>query len=227
MDLFSTFDPQTTLLGVRTALNWSSATLGIAFMPVGYWLRLNRYYKIFWKAILFISNELKIIMKGEKYGSYHMFVSLFLMILMNNLLGMFPFIFTATSHMVFTLTFSISLWISFMIFGWVNFTNSMFAHMVPNGTPAILMPFMVCIETISNVIRSGTLAIRLSANMISGHLLLTLMGEKGPHLSLMWCMILIVSQIILMTLEFSVSIIQSYVFSVLSALYSGESVGEK
>ena len=81
---------------------------------------------------------------------------------------------------------------------------------------------MVLIETIRNVIRPGTLAVRLAANIIAGHLLLTLLGNTGPSLSLSILSILIFSQILLLILESAVAIIQSYVFAVLRTLYTRE-----
>jgi F-type H+-transporting ATPase subunit a len=81
---------------------------------------------------------------------------------------------------------------------------------------------MVCIETISNVIRPGTLAVRLTANIIAGHLLLTLIGNTGNSLSTFILTFLILAQIALLILESAVAIIQSYVFAVLSTLYSSE-----
>jgi F-type H+-transporting ATPase subunit a len=84
------------------------------------------------------------------------------------------------------------------------------------------MPFMVCIETIRNVIRPGTLAVRLSANIIAGHLLITLMGNTGPGMSSVIVSLLVVGQLCLLVLESAVSIIQGYVFSVLRTLYSRE-----
>jgi len=100
----------------------------------------------------------------------------------------------------------------------------MFAHLVPQGTPAALMPFMVLIETIRNVIRPGTLAVRLAANMIAGHLLLTLIGRTGPSLSSTLAVILVFRQVLLLILEAAVAVIQSYVFAVLSTLYASEVV---
>lgn len=84
------------------------------------------------------------------------------------------------------------------------------------------MPFMVLIETIRNVIRPGTLAVRLAANMIAGHLLLVLLGNQGPNLSSSLLIILLVVQILLLVLETAVAVIQSYVFAVLATLYSRE-----
>jgi F-type H+-transporting ATPase subunit a len=84
------------------------------------------------------------------------------------------------------------------------------------------MPFMVCIETISNIIRPGTLAVRLAANIIAGHLLLTLLGNTGNSLPHFLIILLIGAQIALLVLESAVSIIQSYVFAVLRTLYSRE-----
>jgi F-type H+-transporting ATPase subunit a len=84
------------------------------------------------------------------------------------------------------------------------------------------MPFIVCIETISNIIRPGTLAVRLAANIIAGHLLITLLGNTGPSLTLTLLSFLVIAQIALLVLESAVAIIQSYVFAVLSTLYSSE-----
>jgi F-type H+-transporting ATPase subunit a len=98
----------------------------------------------------------------------------------------------------------------------------MLAHIVPLGTPGILIPFIVLIETVSNLIRPGTLAVRLAANMIAGHLLLVLLGNQGPSVSSSILAILIFTQILLLTLESAVAVIQSYVFAVLATLYSRE-----
>lgn len=84
------------------------------------------------------------------------------------------------------------------------------------------MPFIVLIETIRNVIRPGTLAVRLAANIIAGHLLLVLLGNQGPNLTSVFLRVLIVTQILLLVLESAVAVIQSYVFAVLATLYSRE-----
>nr|YP_009918058.1 ATP synthase F0 subunit 6 [Ephemerella sp. Yunnan-2018]QLP88960.1 ATP synthase F0 subunit 6 [Ephemerella sp. Yunnan-2018] len=220
-NLFSVFDPSSSILGL--SLNWSSTFLGILILPITYWLVPSRYNLIWNSVTSTLHKEFSTLLGPQGHvGSTFLFISLFTMILFNNLLGLFPYIFTSSSHLVFTLTLALPLWLSFMIYGWLNHTQHMFAHLVPQGTPAVLMPFMVCIETISNIIRPGTLAVRLAANMIAGHLLMTLMGNTGPSLAFGLVSLLLLGQMALLLLESAVAIIQSYVFAVLSTLYSSE-----
>nr|QNE85574.1 ATP synthase F0 subunit 6 [Botanophila fugax] len=220
-NLFSVFDPSSSIFNL--SLNWLSTFLGILMIPSMYWLMPSRYH-IFWNNILLtLHKEFKTLLgPTSTNGSTFIFVSLFSMILFNNFMGLFPYIFTSTSHLTLTLTLALPLWLCFMLYGWINNTQHMFAHLVPQGTPAVLMPFMVCIETISNIIRPGTLAVRLTANMIAGHLLLTLLGNTGPGMSSILLSVLIFTQIALLVLESAVAMIQSYVFAVLSTLYSSE-----
>nr|YP_010580370.1 ATP synthase F0 subunit 6 [Lema decempunctata]UZS91161.1 ATP synthase F0 subunit 6 [Lema decempunctata] len=220
MNLFSSFDPSSNM---NLSLNWISSMICLICLPMFYWFipsRLNFTF-IFINKILF--NELKILILNKHHNTTLLFISLFSLIMFNNFLGLFPYIFTSSSHLTFTLSLALPLWVSFMLLGWIKNTNSMFTHLVPMGTPSILMPFMVCIETISNIIRPITLSVRLSANMIAGHLLMTLMGNTGPYMNSYMLMILISLQILLLTLESAVSIIQAYVFTILSTLYSSES----
>nr|YP_009239734.1 ATP synthase F0 subunit 6 [Chilo sacchariphagus]AMM06335.1 ATP synthase F0 subunit 6 [Chilo sacchariphagus] len=221
-NLFSIFDPSTNLLNLP--LNWISTILGLLFIPYSFWLIPNRYF-IFWNFILnSLHKEFKMLInnKNSNNGSTFIFISMFLFIMFNNFLGLFPYIFTSTSHLTLTLTISLPLWLSFMLYGWLNNTQHMFIHMIPQETPTILMPFMVLIETISNIIRPGTLAIRLTANMIAGHLLMTLLSSNGPNMTYYLIILLMIIQILLLILESAVAIIQSYVIAILSTLYSSE-----
>merc|ERR1712098_463700 len=99
--------------------------------------------------------------------------------------------------------------------------NNLLAHLVPTGTPRFLIPVIVIIERVRNVIRPATLAIRLAANIVAGHLLLTLLGSQGPLLGLP-LVGLFVGLILLLLLEVAVACIQSYVFTVLRSLYLAE-----
>nr|QNE85613.1 ATP synthase F0 subunit 6 [Empis caudatula] len=220
-NLFSVFDPSSSVF--NTPMNWMSTYLGLLLIPTSYWFMPSRYQIIWNNILLTLHKEFKTLLGPTGHnGSTLIFVSLFSLIVFNNFMGLFPYIFTSTSHLTLTLTLALPLWLSFMLYGWFNHTQHMFAHLVPQGTPPILMPFMVCIETISNLIRPGTLAVRLAANMIAGHLLLTLLGNTGPSMSYLLISFLLMGQIALLMLESAVAIIQSYVFAVLSTLYSSE-----
>nr|YP_009110176.1 ATP synthase F0 subunit 6 [Rhodopsona rubiginosa]AIW64886.1 ATP synthase F0 subunit 6 [Rhodopsona rubiginosa] len=220
-NLFSIFDPSTNLMNIP--FNWLSTFIGLMFIPFTFWLIPNRHF-FFWNFILNkLHSEFKTLLGNiNSNGSTFIFISLFSFILFNNFLGLFPYIFTSTSHLNLSLSISLPLWISFMLFGWINNSQHMFSHMIPQGTPNILMPFMVLIETISNIIRPSTLAVRLTANMIAGHLLMTLLSGTGNMIPSYLIMMLIIIQILLLILESAVAIIQSYVFAILSTLYSSE-----
>uniref|UniRef100_UPI003002BB15 ATP synthase F0 subunit 6 n=1 Tax=Arria brevifrons TaxID=2908858 RepID=UPI003002BB15 len=221
-NLFSIFDPSSNLMNL--SMNWLSIIIGLMMIPMSWWFIPSRGMYM-WNLIMHsLHKEFKLLIGMNKInkGTTLIFISIFSVILYNNFMGLFPYVFTNTSHLVMTLTLALPLWLSFMLFGWINNTKHMFMHLVPQGTPNLLMPFMVCIETISNLIRPGTLAIRLTANIIAGHLLMTLLGNTGNNMMLSLLPMLFFIQILLITLESAVAIIQSYVFTILSTLYSSE-----
>nr|WAX39120.1 ATP synthase F0 subunit 6 [Anaplecta sp. 1 ZQW-2020] len=220
-NLFSVFDPSTSIPSMN--MNWMSTFIGLMMIPSIFWLIPSRWNMLTTSIMMALHQEFKTLLPNNEKskGSSMMLISLFSMILFNNFMGLFPYVFTSTSHLSMTLSLALPMWASFMLYGWLNNTNHMFAHLVPQGTPPVLMPFMVCIETISNIIRPGTLAVRLTANMIAGHLLLTLLGNTG-HMAGYLITIIITTQIALLMLESAVAIIQSYVFAVLTTLYSSE-----
>ncbi|MFP3022407.1 MAG: F0F1 ATP synthase subunit A [Wolbachia sp.] len=168
-----------------------------------------------------LNSELNILINYKSLGRSLIFLGLFIFILINNFIGLFPYIFTSSRHLVFTLSLALPLWLTFIIYGLLNNINYIFCHIVPIGTPIILTPFIVCIETIRNLIRPGSLAIRLIANIIAGHLLITLLGNSSINSGFYINLILLI-QFMLIIFESAVCIIQSYVFIVLRTLYSTE-----
>lgn len=219
-NLFSTFDP-TTIFYFQ--LNWFRVIIRFIFIPSLFWLIPNRLNFLIQRILTKLHREFKILTKNN---NTLIFISLFFFILINNFIGLFPYIFTSSRHLVFTLSFALPLWLRFIMYGWINNTYHIFAHLIPQGTPPVLIPFIVCIETIRNIIRPGTLAIRLSANIIAGHLLLTLLGNTGTIVDLLIFLVILV-QFILIILESAVAVIQSYVFAILRTLYSRETNYDK
>nr|YP_010934897.1 ATP synthase F0 subunit 6 [Tassonia gloriae]WKV28888.1 ATP synthase F0 subunit 6 [Tassonia gloriae] len=220
MNLFSIFDPSSSEL---FSFNWVSSILVILFLPLSFWFIPSRWNFGVNILVFYLSKEFSVLMnKKLNLINLVVFIGLFMMILLNNFMGLFPYIFTSSSHLVMSLTSALILWSSFMLFGWIKNSSFMFTHLVPQGTPSVLMPFMVIVETLSNMIRSGTLSVRLSANMIAGHLLMTLISSTGVNMNLIMLIFMLLAQSLLILLEISVSMIQAYVFSVLSTLYSTE-----
>lgn len=219
INLFNIFDPSTS---INYSLNWIRIILIIILFPFQYWLIPSRYV-IFWNLIIkFIYKEFKILI-SYSYSNIIILIALFLIILFNNFIGLFPYIFTASRHIRFCLSLSLSIWLSIIIYSLFNFFNDLISHLTPHGTPFILIPFIVIIESISLLIRPLTLAIRLTANIIAGHLLLCLLGSTGNSINRSLIIILmIITQLLLYILEISVSIIQAYVFSILTTLYRRE-----
>nr|UJI65678.1 ATP synthase F0 subunit 6 [Basilia ansifera] len=221
MNLFSSFDPASCIFFIQ--LNWLSIFIGLFMIPSNFWIFPSRYIFFWLKLIHFLHKEIKILLFSNIFkGSSLLLISIFSIIFWNNFMSLFPYIFSCSSHMIFSISLSLPIWLSYMIFMFINNYNHMFAHLIPENTPYILLPLMVCIESISNFIRPLTLAIRLTANLIAGHLLLSLLGNISMIININMLMIIIFIQMILMFLEISVSIIQSYVFMILLTLYSNE-----
>nr|WRK21379.1 ATP synthase F0 subunit 6 [Xestocephalus sp. n. C ZLL-2024a] len=214
MNLFSTFDPCTGML----SMNWMSMTIFTMMMPMNFWLTNNKMMMMMKNLTMTMYKEMKMLMKTK--GSTTMMMSMFMFIMMNNIMGLMPYIFTASSHLMFSLSMALPTWTSLMMYGWMKKTNKMLKHLIPLGTPPMLIPFMVIIETISNLIRPGSLAVRLSANMIAGHMIMVLLGNNSLSMTIMSMSLLII--MILIMFETAVSMIQSYVFMTLSTLYSSE-----
>nr|ALT55479.1 ATP synthase F0 subunit 6 [Phoca largha] len=167
------------------------------------------------KQMLSIHNH-----KGQTWAL--MFISLILFIGSTNLLGLLPHSFTPTTQLSMNLGMAIPLWAGTVITGFRHKTKASLAHFLPQGTPLPLIPMLVIIETISLFIQPMALAVRLTANITAGHLLIHLIG--GATLALMdistaTAFITFTILILLTILEFAVALIQAYVFTLLVSLY--------
>nr|NP_944612.1 ATP synthase F0 subunit 6 [Balaena mysticetus]ARK37030.1 ATP synthase F0 subunit 6 [Balaena mysticetus]ARK37043.1 ATP synthase F0 subunit 6 [Balaena mysticetus]ARK37056.1 ATP synthase F0 subunit 6 [Balaena mysticetus]ARK37069.1 ATP synthase F0 subunit 6 [Balaena mysticetus]ARK37082.1 ATP synthase F0 subunit 6 [Balaena mysticetus] len=158
--------------------------------------------------------------KGQTWSL--MLISLFLFIASTNLLGMLPHSFTPTTQLSMNVGMAIPLWAGTVFTGFRNKTKMSLAHLLPQGTPTFLIPMLVIIETISLFIQPVALAVRLTANITAGHLLMHLIGEATLALmdiSLFTTLITFTILTLLTILEFAVALIQAYVFTLLVSLY--------
>jgi len=219
-NLFSVFDP-IAIFGV--SWNWLSSTLVLLLVPNLFWLTRRQTIMSTMLIIDFVYNEF-IAVRGKFIvpGALLAYVGIFIFIRINNFFGLIPYIFTSSRHLTFTVAIALPLWVGHTILAWLKTPNSTLAHLVPLGTPYPLIPFIVLIELTRRLIRPLTLSVRLAANIVAGHLLLTLLRTNSPNLSYSILSLVMVSLILLCVLETAVALIQAYVFRVLRTLYLNE-----
>nr|ARB50134.1 ATP synthase F0 subunit 6 [Eteoneus sigillatus] len=214
-NLFSSFDPSTSM---KLSANWFSMMLPLMLISSKFWMKTSRNQMMINLTTNILTKELNMSLKNKSKEMIMMMIALFILILINNLMGLLPYVFTATSHLLTNLSLALPMWLSIMLFGWIKKTKMMLIHLTPMGTPEPLMPFMVMIEMISNMIRPISLSVRLTANMITGHLIMSLL-ETSLTLS---NLPILLTQLLLTSFEMAVAFIQAYVFMMLTTLYTSE-----
>lgn len=162
-------------------------------------------------------------MHSKKGGTWAlMLISLITFIGSTNLLGLLPYSFTPTTQLSINLGIAIPLWAGAVILGFRYKTKASLAHFLPQGTPPPLIPILIIIETISLFIQPVALAVRLTANITAGHLLIHLIGSATLaliNINMATAFITFIILVLLTVLEFAVALIQAYVFTLLVSLY--------
>nr|YP_009115233.1 ATP synthase F0 subunit 6 [Wadicosa fidelis]AIZ97179.1 ATP synthase F0 subunit 6 [Wadicosa fidelis] len=218
MNLFSVFDP-TSYFGIN--LNWVIMLIVFMFFPMKYYLVESGLLSMYKTLFMSVSKVFKEVSFPNYLALNFLCVMTFMYLFLSNLLGLFPFIFTSTAHPFITLGLGLVFWMSFFLMGFTCKFKESCAHLVPEGSPFLLSPLMVMIESVSHLIRPFTLSIRLAANMMAGHLIIGLLSSISM-ISVFGFFGSLLLQNMLFVLEFGVSIIQGFVFSILLLLYALE-----
>jgi F-type H+-transporting ATPase subunit a len=159
--------------------------------------------------------------EGRKYFPF--IFTLFMFILVGNLVGMIPFAYTFTSQIIVTFAMAATIFIGVTMIGLVRHGFHFFSLFVPSGTPLILAPLLIPIEVISYFVRPVSLSVRLFANMMAGHTMMKVFGGFTVLLG-----VLGVAPIILLValtgFEIMVAVLQAYVFTVLTCLYLNDAI---
>lgn len=150
------------------------------------------------------------------------FVSYFFFLMINNYLGLMPYIFPVTSHIRLGLNIRLIFWVAIFFLNITFNIKNYLSHLAPEETSYALLPLMVVIETLRNLIRPFTLAIRIRANIIAGHLLLVLVRGFLAKVRIIGFPVLYFGTTILILLETIVIAIQAYIFTILIRLYFSE-----
>lgn len=159
-------------------------------------------------------------------GFINIVTGLFLFLIVMNLSGLIPYVFSPTRHLAVSLSLGIPLWLTLIVSAVFFNPRSVVAGLLPMGAPAPLNPFLVVIETVSILVRPITLSVRLTANIRAGHIVLALIGNyltaRFFMSSLFSILVLLSIQILYTVFEFGISLIQAYIFCLLITLYSDE-----
>jgi len=140
-------------------------------------------------------------------------------ILFGNLLGMIPYSFTFTSHIVVTFALAIVVFLGVTVIGFVRHGAKFLKLFVPSGVPIALLPLLVVIELLSYLIRPVSLSVRLFANMLAGHTMLKVFGGFVVGLGILggWAPLAFI--VALIGLEIGIAFLQAYVFTILTCIY--------
>ncbi|HUK09923.1 MAG TPA: F0F1 ATP synthase subunit A [Stellaceae bacterium] len=161
---------------------------------------------------------------GQEGRQYFPFLfTLFMFILLGNLLGMIPYSFTFTSHIVVTFAMAATVFLGVTLIGIVRHGFHFLSLFVPQGVPKLLLLLLVPIELLSYCIRPFTLSIRLFANMMAGHTMLVIFAGFTASLGIFFFAPIVMDAAIVL-LEFLVAVLQAYVFTILSCLYLKDAI---
>ncbi|HXP29888.1 MAG TPA: F0F1 ATP synthase subunit A [Stellaceae bacterium] len=161
---------------------------------------------------------------GKEGMAYFPFVfTLFMFVLFGNLLGLVPYSFTYTSHIIVTFALAATVFIGVTLIGIIRHGWHFLSLFVPHGVPKVLLLLLVPIELLSYCIRPFTLSIRLFANMLAGHTMLAIFGGFVAALGLLGIVPLGVD-VLLIFLELLVAVLQAYVFTILTCLYLADAI---
>lgn len=160
--------------------------------------------------------------EGRKY--FPIVFTLFMFVLLGNLLGMVPYSFTFTSHIVVTFAMAIVIFIFVTILGFVKHGMHFFSFFAPPGTPVVMLPLLVPIEIISYLSRPISLSVRLFANMLAGHTLIKVIAGFIPALGVIFGVLPLALVVALTGLEILIAFLQAYVFAILTCLYINDAI---
>lgn len=178
----------------------------------------------------FVANMLRDAAGKQGMKFFPLVFSLFMFVLVANLLGMFPYFYTVTSQIIVTFFLAMVVIMTVVIYGFYKHGLHFLKLFVPSGVPGILLPLVVAIEIISFLSRPISLSVRLFANMLAGHITLKVFSGFVVSLSALGTVgiagaVLPLGMAVALTgLEFLVAFLQAYVFAVLTCMYLNDAV---
>ncbi|MBS7542366.1 F0F1 ATP synthase subunit A [Ancylobacter oerskovii] len=178
----------------------------------------------------FVASTVRTTAGNEGMKFFPLVFSLFMFVLVANFVGMIPYAFTVTSHLIVTAALALVVIGTVITYGFVRHGTHFLHLFVPSGVPAFLLPFMVVIEVISFLSRPISLSLRLFANMLAGHIAMKVfagfivMMTAGGVAGFLGAVLPLAMVVALTALEFLVAFLQAYVFAVLTCIYLNDAL---
>ncbi len=225
-DIFSSFDSFSfNTFWPINSLFLTTNILLIFIFQANFWIHSRQLISLFGSVKSIIFNQLSRTFSVRIKGLTSIISSVFIIIILINLIGLFPYIFSTTRHLIFTLAFGLPIWLRIILSGFSYNHKKTIAHFLPDGAPDWLNPFLVIIETTRVIVRPLTLSFRLAANMRAGHIVLSLVGIYTSAAWFSSCFNLSLLSLIsigYILFEVAICLIQAYIFCLLLSLYSDD-----
>jgi len=162
---------------------------------------------------------------GSKAKPFFPFIfCLFMFVLFCNMIGMLPYSFTVTSHIIVTFVLAAIVFVGVTVIGFIKHGIRYIKIFVPSGVPILLLPLIIVIEIISYLSRPVSLSVRLFANMMAGHTMLKVFGGFVISLGLLGGWLPLSFSVALTGLEILVAFLQAYVFAILTCIYLNDAL---
>jgi F-type H+-transporting ATPase subunit a len=182
-------------------------------------------------SYVFVANMIRSTAGEDGMRFFPLVYSIFMFILVSNLIGIFPYAFTVTSHIIITAAFALLVFLTVLIYGFYNNGLKFFKLFVPQGMPFYILPLVTTIEVISFLSRPVSHSVRLFANMLAGHVALkvfagfvVMLGASLGAIGWLGGVLPLAMTVGLTALELLVGFLQAYVFAILTCIYLNDAI---
>jgi F-type H+-transporting ATPase subunit a len=208
----------------------SVALISLLMIGAGRQLVPGRFQSMAEISYEFVANTIRSSAGSEGMKFFPLVFSLFMFIMISNMIGIIPYTFTVSSHIIVTASLALLVFLTVLVYGFYKNGLKFFKLFVPSGVPAVILPLVVTIEIISFLSRPVSHSVRLFANMLAGHITLkvfasfvTMLGAFGA-VGWLGAILPLALTVALTALELLVAFLQAYVFTILTCIYLNDAL---
>jgi F-type H+-transporting ATPase subunit a len=206
------------------------ALIGVMMLGAGRQLVPGRFQSVVELSYEFVANTIRTSAGSEGMKFFPLVFSLFMFIFVSNIVGIIPYTFTISSHIIVPFSLALLVFLTVIVYGFYRNGLKFFKLFVPSGIPVVILPLVVLIEIISFFSRPISHSVRLFANMLAGHVTLkvfasfvTMLGALGA-VGKVGALLPLGLTVALTALELMVAFLQAYVFTILTCIYLNDAI---